>query len=83
MAKPTGSDETMELNMNGKRRSDSQKKADLAYEKKRLASLKMFGARFNSAELELIKKAVDVAGSNRDMILDGAKLILNSNKPRY
>ena len=63
-----------------KERSDSQKRADIAYEKKRLASSKMFGARFNSEELELIKKAVDVAGSNHDMILNGAKLILEKNK---
>lgn len=63
-----------------KSRSDSQKKADTVYEKKRLASLKMFGARFNSEELELIKKAVDVAGSNRDLILKGAKIILKTNK---
>lgn len=63
-----------------KSRSDSQKKADIVYEKKRLASLKMFGARFNSEELELIKKAVDVAGSNHDLILEGAKLILGKNK---
>lgn len=67
--------------MNDKReRSDSQKRADITYEKKRLASLKMFGARFNSEELELIKKAVDVAGSNRDLILKGAKIILKTNK---
>ena len=59
-----------------KSRSDSQKKADTVYEKKRLASLKMFGARFNKEELELIKKAVEVAGSNRDLILKGAKIIL-------
>lgn len=59
-----------------KSRSDSQKKADTVYEKKRLASLKMFGARFNNEELELIKKAVEVAGSNRDLILKGAKIIL-------
>ncbi|NUE95401.1 hypothetical protein GYW75_03240 [Gilliamella sp. ESL0232] len=63
-----------------KSRSDSQKKADTVYEKKRLASLKMFGARFNSEDLELIKKAVDVAGSNHDLILEGAKLILEKNK---
>lgn len=59
-----------------KSRSDSQKKADTVYEKKRLASLKMFGARFNNEELELIKKAAEVAGSNRDLILKGAKIIL-------
>lgn len=63
-----------------KSRSDSQKKADTVYEKKRLASLKMFGARFNSEELALIKKAASVAGSNRELILEGAKLILGKNK---
>lgn len=64
-------------------RTDSQKKADSLYEKKRSANFKMFGARFTNDELQLLKKAVDIVGSNKNMILEGAELIIKNSKNSY
>lgn len=64
--------------MNDKKvRSEARKRADANYERKRALSLTCVSARFNDAELEIIREAIKKAGSNKEMMLKGAKLILN------
>lgn len=64
-------------------RSDSQRKADTLYEKKRATNFKMFSARFDNDEMEILKKAVEIVGTNKGMILEGAKLIIKNFKNSY